>query len=188
MNAQPLTRTNGYLAAWQCESCQNVYTTQTPAENCCRPRKCGCGANLPNGGFYCSPCREKSDRAMEAERFKRATRVTDWDGWVYCEGWGYKNGFFTSVAEFREYCLGEHEPEPEYVWTCNQLTPAKLNISDFLKHIAEAAGVDDWDPQVECHGIEELRIAIERFNAANQNVHAYEPDFTTALILNPDAA
>ncbi len=186
MNAQELFLKDGRSSeVFYCSQCKIVHRTQEQADKCCTPNRCpSCGVEVGRHWTICDGCRATRETEKERERFKNAEKVTTWDGWVYCECLG-RDGFSESLQEMLDE-IGSADEIPEYVWTCNARPFAVVHVSSILDDIA-ANGYEDFDPQT-LDGIPELKEAIRIFNAANEKVLSYEPDYSTALLVNVAAA
>src|SRR6185369_10937636 len=94
-----------------CGQCRIVHRTEGGAVECCAPRKCSeCGKEVDRYWTVCESCRNERDARAERERFEKANKLTDWDGWV-----SLGDRYFESVDELLEYCESEGIAEPEYV-------------------------------------------------------------------------
>jgi hypothetical protein len=152
------------------------------AEGCCQNKnKCRECGKQSGSWLVCDECRRKREDAKEVERFEKAEKLTKWDGWVYLEGYGCRNGYFESVDDFLDWCACEDDNLPEYIWTCKPNHFVHADVSDITGRMDDA--FEDFDPDCDLHGMEELRVAIEKFNEANKDVVAYEPDYTKAVLI-----
>jgi hypothetical protein len=171
---------------WYCGECGRIHRNAGFAASCCDWRCSKCGQPAPKGWTICDPCRAKQDDAKERAQFDAAEKVTEWDGWVFCDGMDYNNGFFEGIAEFLDFCEDESEPGvghnlPEYVWTCKANHFVKVDCGDITERMADSA-YEDWDPD-DLNGIPELTSALAAFVAANKDVVSYAPDYTKAVLL-----
>ena len=180
MNATELFVKEGKSAGiYFCGQCRCVSRTQAEAEQCCKPYACDkCGKEILRYHTRCDDCHNVERARVERERFDKAEKLTEWTGWVYCEGLGFRDGFFESIAE-----LSDEEGLPEYVWTCTPDHFVHADVSDITERIADQA-YEDWDPD-ELNGLEELRAALDKFNEANKDAISYSPDYTKAVLLKP---
>lgn len=185
MNAIELFHADAKSAGvFYCAKCRYVARSKDDADKCCEPTKCRyCGK--PSGRQHwlcCDACQKINDEKKESERFQKAKKVTEWDGWVYLDGTG-RDGFSESVAEFRENWEDDHECDelPEYVWACKQNHFAVADVSDITERIADNA-YEDFEPD-DLNGLDELKSAIEKFNEANKDIVSYEPDYNIAVLL-----
>lgn len=173
MNATELFHADGKSAGiWYCAKCRVVARSREDAEQCCQPRKCECGSEVERGWICCNECRRKKDVARERERFEKAEKLTEWDGWVFCGGIG-SDGFSESLEDFYDNWADEHDGGgelPEYVWACkeNHLVHADIAIENFDLN--------------ELDGLPELKAAINTFVGLNKDKISYEPDYTKAVL------
>lgn len=87
MNAIELYHQDGRTArVFYCSQCHLLAKTKALADQCCVPYQCsGCGIDLPRKEYrtICPKCEEQKLREREVERFAKAEKVTQWDGWLY---------------------------------------------------------------------------------------------------------
>lgn len=184
MNAHDLFRIVDGAAVpagvWYCEGCRKVSNDQRLAEECCKPRFCACGA--PTSGYWtiCGGCIHKKELEKEAAKFEAAAKSAEYDGPFYCDGLGEE--FFRDI-ESLEDTLEFEAVRPLYVWCCNKLPVVKLDVNDILDGLCDDA-YEDFDPD-DLDGIDDLRAALVRFNAANEGVTKWEPDYSRARLLGP---
>jgi hypothetical protein len=152
-----------------------------------------------NHRTVCQPCEAKKDAEREAARFAAAEKISEWDGWIYCESpQGYNDGYFSGVSDLEDY-ISDNTPDaeemaeldeeeradipkmPAYVWTCDEDCFATVSLEGIMENIADN-GYEDFDT-ADLSGTEELGAAIEIFNTANRGVVSYSPNYKKALIL-----
>ncbi len=205
MNATELFHQDGRTAGiFFCGECRNVARTEADANQCCAPYKCTvCGTDVDRKTYrtVCPPCGKAKREAAEKARFDAAEKLTEWDGWIMAEGIGYRDGFFQSVDELREYIEGETPDEeemaklteeekediikmPAYVWTCDPSYFCKLSIEDVTEQLTENCDAYEDFSVDDMSGVEELEKAIDAFNEANAGVVSYQPNMKRALVLS----
>jgi len=189
MNATELFLKDGKTAGiFFCGKCRMVAHSQQMAEECCQSYKCQyCGKDTGTRHYTaCDECRAANEAKKERERFEKAEKLATWGGWVYSEGLGYNEGFFPSIEDLLDYCLDE-EVFPEYVWACKPNHFAVLDADSILQQMEESGEAYEDFERENLNGIEELKVAVEKFNEANANnpaAVAYEPDYTKAVIID----
>ena len=158
-------------------------------EKCCAPYKCKeCGVELGRYRLVCDGCSRKQQEERERQRFEKAEKVTEWTGWVFCDGLGYNEGFFDSVSDLVEWCEDEGCEVPKYAWTCTPSYFAQLSIGWVLEQITEHGDAyEGFDPQT-LEGVPELGAAIDRFNELNKGVCSYYPNYKVAVVLDQKGA
>lgn len=172
MNPTQLFHENGTpTGIWYCRKCRTVHRTQPEAEVCCRPRLCSCGAEVREGWLSCRPCLDRREAERERARFEAAEKVTDWAGPVF-----HGDSFYWSADDI--------DDSPPYVWTAVGKPFVNVDLDGVLETIV-AEAYEDFDPVRELNGVEDLKQAIDRFEEANKNLLAYEPNYKLALVLNP---
>jgi len=94
---------------------------------------------------------------------------------------GPDEDYASSVDEMAEYLEdkladGEISLEdwPEYVHVCKAKNVC-LDAQDILQNLCEELGYEDCYDDL--NGIDEFEKAVAKFNAANADVHSYEPDY-----------
>jgi hypothetical protein len=187
MNATELFHKDGRPAGvFYCGECRIIFKDASSAELCCGSYKCeDCGKGTGSRSWLvCDGCRSERDRKRELERFERAEKLTDWDGWVYDEGSG-RNGYHQSVADLLEFYEDEERQPPEYVWACDSTAFATLGIDRVKDWILDGGDAyEDFDPD-DLNGLEELSRALEKFNEANAAVLSYHPNYKRAVLVQP---
>lgn len=185
MNAIELFHKDGRPAGiWHCEKCRIVANNLEQAESCCRPYKCsGCGSECERYHTLCRICVEAKQEQQERDRFEKAEKLTAWDGWVYSDGYGHQDGYFSSLDDFMEFVLEEGIEAPAYVWACKSEAFAYADVDHILENI-EQNGYEDFDADT-LDGIPELKAALEAFTEANKGVLSYTPDYSQCVLIQP---
>lgn len=183
MNATELFHKDGRTAAvWYCDKCRLVKRTEQEAAQCCLPNICVCGKECRNYYTVCDACLALKRERREQERFEKAEKVTQWDGWVFLDGYGYNNGYAETIEEMMDYFDDEGLERPKYVWACHAIPFAKASYGDIEERICENA-YEDFEPE-NLKGREELKAAIQNFNELNKNIVSYTPDYTKAILIS----
>jgi len=178
MNAIELYHHDGKsTGVFYCTECRCVKRTKEEADKCCEPTKCQYCGKESGRQYYlsCESCDRANQDKEEAERFDKAEKKTEWDGWVY-----YEDEYYESVEYYLESC--DDLPVPAYVWACKENHFAVADVSDITDRIEEN-GYEDFDGD-DLKGLDDLKAAIEKFNEANKDVVSYEPDYGVAILLN----
>lgn len=166
-----------------CSQCRVVHRTKDEAEWCHGERLCACGNKITQGYYQriCSECQSKEwrekDRAKEAERFDAAKKIkaSEYTGEHVYLGDSYYDSVKDAVDQFLE---GQ---EPEYVWACSEHGIQKLDLDDCICNIVENMW-EDADSS-DLNGLDELQAAIDAFNKANESIQLWEPDYSTAILV-----
>ena len=124
----------------------------------------------------------QEEAKKEEVAFLKAAKVTQWEGWIYCEGMDHNDGFFDSVSDLLEFCEDEGISPPKYAWTCSSRSFVTIDLDDILQRIEED-GFEDYEAS-DAKGLAELKLAIEAFNLANESTVIYEPNYSTAVIIS----
>ena len=134
--------------------------------------------------FYtiCNSCQRAQGIARENERYAKAVKLEDWDGWVYVEGVGFQDGFFRDTDELKDHCLEDGEDVPTYAWTCSSKPLVQVDADDILDDIFKDSN-EDYERRC-ISGISEFRDAVKAFNEANKHLLTYDPDYKTLVLLN----
>lgn len=160
------------MVAYQCTTCSKRYFSRVLAEKCCAPKHCEvCGAEIPRYKIMCEPCRMKSI-------YEKAEKLVKWDGWVYCEGLGYDEGFFTSIDDLEEYCEDTKTDLPAWVLAVEEVHHA-IDVDSVIETMLENAYEDAIDNLVD---EQELRDFIDAWNA-KQTVTTYYPDYKRVVLV-----
>ena len=187
MAAIELYKQDGTTAGiYYCSECRIVHRDKEQADWCHGERVCACGKKITQGYFQktCNDCQwaevcEKG-RLKEAERFEKARKITEdqYDGdMVYLD-----DKYYESVLDaIDEYDVGT---EPEYVWACKDVGVPRASSDSIVEHCLDNMW-EDADSS-DLNGLEELDAAIAAFNEANKGISVWYPDYTTAILVNPD--
>jgi hypothetical protein len=187
MAAIELYHQDGHSAGiYYCSECKIVARTKEEAEHCHGERLCiSCGKQFKRYGYYklCEECEHKEwtekEQKKEQERFEQATKITEDEytgDHVYCG-----DDYYESV----EYAVDQFLPgqEPEYVWACKPTRLPRVDLEDVTSNLLDNMW-DDADIN-DLNGVEELETALEAFNKANEDLPMREPDYSTAILVNP---
>lgn len=187
MNAIELYHQDGKsTGVFYCTNCRCVKPDKDAADKCCEPTKCQYCGKESGRQYYlaCESCDYANQVKKESDRFEKAEKRTQWDGWVYLEGTG-RDGYSESLSDFYDNWADDHDEGgelPEYVWACSKNHFAVADVSDITERIGDNA-YEDFDTD-DLNGLDDLKAAIEKFNEANNDVVSYEPDYKIAILLN----
>jgi hypothetical protein len=187
VNAVELFHKDGRPASvFYCGQCRIVHKHQEHAEQCCKNYLCSdCGKDTGSRSWLiCDTCRSLRDVKKERERFEKAEKVADWDGFVYCEGFG-REGFCESLDVIYEECDDEEKTVPEYAWTCTPNRFAVVTIDDIKDRIIDSGDCYEDFSVNDLNGLKELEAALDAFNESNSGVLSYQPDYKKAVLLQP---
>lgn len=184
MNAIELFTKDGTSAGvFACGQCRLNFNTEIYAEECCRPPKClVCRMELPKGSGICEVCHDAKLKALEREQFEKAEKLTEWDGPVYA-GEFAGDGFAVRLEDLLEHIRSTGLERPKYVWVCNSFPIVNLQLGDIEDGIADDA-YDGFDVS-DLDGTQELKLALEAFNHANEKCVRWEPDYTRVVLIPP---
>ena len=123
----------------------------------------------------------------EQARYDAARKVmhTAYEGLVFwelgggdCDG----EGFFTSVAAVRAECERDDTPPPAFVWGCVRQR-LHMNAESVLEFALESGEYPESSGEHVAADELKLLQAMLDFWCERQDVHAWEIDYTTAVIL-----
>lgn len=166
-----------------CSECRCVYKTKVEAENCHGERLCVCGKKIEmRYDSECHDCRSKrwneKSRRKEAERFEKAKKITESE-YTGSFVFGPDDKYYEDIeSAIDQYLEGQ---EPEYVWACKNVGVVKATAENIYENMLENMW-EDADHN-DLNGVEELEAAVEAFNKANESVSVWEPDYTTAILV-----
>ena len=173
---------------YYCSECRIVHRTKDEAEWCHGERLCACGKKITQGYYQrqCGDCDHKEwkekERKREAERFEKATKITETE--YKGEHVFHDDKYYDSVDDaIDEYLEGQ---EPEYVWACKDRGIPKASSENILDHILENMW-EDADTS-DLNGVEQLDEAIAAFNEANKSISIWWPDYSTAILVEKRSA
>jgi hypothetical protein len=182
MNAFELFNQDGSLAhLYCCSLCRHVSEFKTTADMCCC--LCGCGKKKKTGYTECLDCHQERIAEAKLAKFNVATKIQekDYTGYVYAQG--IDNDYFASMQDLHEYLEDQSIPiadYPEYVWACEKIKFAHASLDNTIKDIEQAYENFETD---DLNGLDELQLALDKFNEANKEMCSYTPDFTMAVLL-----
>jgi hypothetical protein len=164
-----------------CSECRCVYKTDTEASNCHGEKLCACG-KVVERRFYakCNACEDRDWRskraAEELDRFEKAKKIPASE---YTGDMIYDGDYYPEIEDALDrYLEGQ---EPEYVWACKDVGVPKASAESIYEHLLENMW-DEADVNDLC-GVDELEAAVVAFNEANKAVHVYQPDYSTAILV-----
>ncbi len=186
MNATQLFLKDGKEThAFYCEKCRIIHQNKHCADECCAPLKCpNCGGDRDKYRCICSSCETAKEAQKERERFEAAEKVSEYDGPVYSEGYGYSDGYFGDVSELVDHLENEDEGDierPAYAWACAVTPTVQASIEDITNNIEFPDGQDDDD----LFGLDELESAIEKFNSSNSKLETWQVEYKKAVLISP---
>jgi hypothetical protein len=186
MSAIELFKADGKAAGvFYCSDGRAVFPSKEQAELCHGERLCGCGKKIGTG--YKAKCDEcdslewrTKESSKERERFEVATKIkaSEYAGdHVYCG-----DSYYDSVDDAIDVIL--EGQEPEYIWACQDKSLPTVDLEDvtfnLLDNMWEDADTSDLN------GIDELEAALTAFNEANKSVRMWEPDYSTAILIEKE--
>jgi hypothetical protein len=120
----------------------------------------------------------------EKERFEKAIKIpeSEWAGSVYSEGHGWNDGYFNDIDDLKECLEDEDAAEIEYVWACDEEASCYLDLDRILESATEDTHEDFRIDDL--NGLEELKLAINKFNELNKDQVSWNINFKKAIILD----
>jgi len=176
--------TVGHSCAWLCGHCRAVHASKDLADGCvyCCCSYCKLPTDKPHQTYH-DACADAMLAKVERDRFEKAEKLTDHDGWVYCDGIAHNNGYFPSLAELiADLEDDEIDPKewPEYAWTCAAIPFQTPCVDTIIENITS----DMFEDAVEhINGREELKAALAAFGEANKSLITYTPDYRRAVLI-----
>lgn len=175
MNSKELFFANGKTSGvFSCGKCGLVYRDRTLSARCCKPYVCRyCGKEVEDKHLMAH--KECADK----DQIAKAEKLESWDGWVYLDGYGYKEGYFESLEDLLEYLDddGTH-PRPEWAFVCKTIPFKGPDIGNIIENCCEDMYEDAEDS---LSGLDKLELAIKEFNEANKGMVSYYPDHKRAV-------
>ncbi len=184
MNSVQLQKPDGTPVGIYACQCGLTFQDQASADNCCTCKYCQ--QPLEGTVIYHRACFEQHEIQTEARRMAEAIRLDTWDGWVFWEGAGYREGYFSSLEDLREWVeLEEDLKLPEFVFVCAQEPFTGVDLDSVLENLTCDMFEDARD---HLNGEAELEKAIVAFNDANAGLQTYYPDYTRVVRTTPITA
>lgn len=170
--------------AWYCTECRCVAATKSAAEQCCDYRCNECGVKTPKYILQCDACRKKASIAREQARFDKAKHYTvkdcPADVALYDDNETWYHDLDHAMSD-----LGEdlNKGEERVLWLCEKRTP---HIDeDVFEHgrLSEMWELhEDADPEDFCEGLDELRAAVDAFNAKQKPTMSF-PTYAACVVI-----
>ena len=186
MNAYQLFREDGTPArVWMCASCGKGYhgKSEEIAERCCR---CDvCGEPLDKAKDFSGRhrnCQTIRSREIAMKRIEKAEKLDSWDGPVFNDehGNGDDTDYYESVENMIDDLLSRGRKLPEYAFVCEVEPAVNIDLSRIIDNIELPGEMDDTVLNV-LDGIPELEAAIDKFNAANDEIKTWREDYSRVV-------
>lgn len=193
MDAKELLKPDGKPSGvFMCSRCRLVYSGVESAERCCCCTFCGEEVVRKEGQARChyhQACWDKDIGDRYKAQLDKAEEIPNYDGWVFCEHGGPKDGYAESLQEMVEWwddqiAEGDVEAEdyPEFVFACTEHPPRKIDSGDLIDMLADG-GYDDMADDIELpEGLDEM---LKKFNELNAHLVSYDPDHKRKVKMPP---
>jgi hypothetical protein len=139
-----------------------------------------------------------SEKALQQTRFECATKVLEWNSWVYWpdspdlsrfipEGQG-ADGYYASVQVMLEAIADYNATTPEplqipaYVWCCPPAGVQQFDAEELMIHEFESLYEGAWN-QVPTKAILNLDTALREFYKATQHINVPRESYHYALLV-----
>lgn len=106
--------------------------------------------------------------------------VSQWGDPVFAD-----DDFYETIEDCLECFEDNGEEPPEYIWGAKGKPIIQVDLDSIMDHFLEDAYEEwEWDGS----GKEEFELAIEKFNAANNNLNntVWTPDYSIAIVIDPE--
>jgi hypothetical protein len=168
--------------AFYCSECRAMFGSEEQASGCHGERICECGKPIDRRYYaICSECSDTKFRTEQAEkerqRFEKAEKVpyADYEGGMLFDGDKYHDDLESLEDDVFDGDM------PEYVWACKDIGVIKATTENLYENMLENMW-EDADVSDLC-GVDELEAAVTAFNEANAGIHVWEPDYSTAILV-----
>lgn len=181
MNAIELHTPAGKPAnVFVCGKCKLVRGNERDfAEKCCVPPNCRfCDAALGERDG-----RTAHESCLNNDRFEKAEKLTEWDGWVFADGYGHGDGYFEDIGELIAACEDDGLDVPEWVFVCKEIPFPCARMDDITQRVEDELFENAWE-RVE--GTKELQAAFDAFNELNKGLVSQYPDYKRVLLITPE--
>lgn len=186
---------------YQCSVCKGFHGTEDIAELCCNPNCMTCGELLPPAlitpGFFrprnCQKCSDLHSQKQQAKRARECTMIDKPstcfvclpgnDG-LYINLNDYEDSSLTLVEIVTAFCLDRVKaiPVPSFVFDCDEEEWKGLDLDQVIENELE-----EWfdDAADYLYGLDELKAAVKKFNAAQSLTQYHGND--SVIVLDPVA-
>ncbi len=177
MNAiQLLTIKHKPSGIYLCGQCNGFHYAEMSAESCCR---CSyCAQPCEPRGYIHPECRAKHEAERHQKLIEKAEKLTSWDGWVFLEGYGSKEGYFPSLSELLESAEFDEVTLPSWVFVCTAQPFPDVSTDDIRCRVEEEGYDGIWD---DVSGLKELEAALNAFKKQNVARVSYYPDYSRVV-------
>lgn len=179
------TKDGKSVGVFACAQCRHVHQSREFAARCCKNYLCStCGQDTGSRHWLiCEKCRTAEEVKKEAERFEKAEKVTEWDGYLY-----HGDDFYADLGSLLDDLEWHDGEQPKYAWTCDPVSFVHFDIDRVIDDIMEREDVyEDFDSS-DIRGTEELKAALEKFNEANAGIVSYHPNYKRAFLIPEEEA
>jgi len=155
---------------FSCGKCGVIARDPITADECCKPHICP----------YCHKEVEDKHRTAHESciynaRIEKAEKLKSWDGWIFLDGHGYKEGYFEDLQDLIDWLDDEEtDTRPEWAFVCKTVPFKGPDIGNIIEQCCDDMYEDAEDS---LSGLDELESAIKEFNEANREMVSYYPDY-----------
>ena len=159
---------------WCCGVCLCAAIDRAAAEQCCTCLYCGKEVGIERGyrPSRHGECHRAHLDLQERERMDQAVEDREYHG-PFLLG----DQYHADMGEVVDYLEGHHDSVddwPEFIYACKETKPCLVLDLDDLQHKIEDLWEDcDWG---DFQGVDELKAALDAFNAANAERATYHED------------
>ena len=147
------------IDAWQCKKCGRAFLHKHAAEKCCEELLCKCGNAVEKGRTMCHDC-------LLVHDWNRAEKIpyVEYTGeMIYC---AEIDQYFSDIDELKDALENKNV---KFIHPCDKVFP-EINFQRLVEDVFE-----DIHEDICLNGLEELEVAIKKFNEAHTNPTFY-PD------------
>lgn len=148
-----------------------------------------CGESKFAGYCNSQQCKEKREKEMVLKEYQnfinsKKLRPEEYDEnlMVYSDDVdGYDDGYFADVYDFIDYCEDNDIEIPHYIHGTTAQT-FFLDIESAIDSALEEMFEDSYS-MIDKKSFSELKLAVDKFNKANESIKTYYKDDNTTIIL-----
>ena len=119
---------------------------------------------------------------IKAQHYTIKTVPDKYSEVFYSDDYKYNDGYFRELEELEDYCCGENEAMPSYIWG-TEVIPFELDARDIVKLTLQDA-YEAASERINDKALERLQIAMDKFcKEHGDNLTSYYVNYNICIDL-----